>query len=71
MRKLRDTATLVGRIPAPEPDGPPQFWRHFVYVSRASPHHDALVAVLRGVVVGPAVVTSQAVDDPRSVPSPR
>jgi hypothetical protein len=53
MRKVRDTATLVGRIPAPEPIDPPRFWRHSVYVSRASPHHDALVRALRGVLVDP------------------
>jgi hypothetical protein len=58
MRKLRDTATLVGRIPAPHPIDPPRSWRHFVYVSRASPHHDALVAALRGVVVDPAPLSS-------------
>jgi hypothetical protein len=51
MRKLRDTATLVGRIPAPLPIDPPRAWRHYVYVSRASPYHDALVAALRDVVV--------------------
>jgi hypothetical protein len=51
MRKVRDTATLVGRIPAPQPIDPPRGWRHFVYVSRASPYHDALVAALRGVVL--------------------
>jgi hypothetical protein len=51
MRKLRDTATLVGRIPAPLPIDPPRAWRHYVYVSRASPHHDALVRALRGVLV--------------------
>ncbi len=51
MRKLRDTATLVGMIPPPLPVNPPRFWRHFVYVSRASPHHDALVSALRGVLV--------------------
>jgi arabinofuranosyltransferase len=54
MRKLRDTATLVGMIPPPQSLDPPRFWRHFVYVSRASPHHDALVAALRGAVVPPA-----------------
>lgn len=51
MRKLRDTSTFVGMIPHPEPLDPPRSWRHFVYVSRASPHHDALVAALRGAVV--------------------
>jgi len=55
MRKLRDTATLVGMIPNKEPLDPPRFWRHFVYVSRASPHHDALVAALRGAVVPPVL----------------
>jgi hypothetical protein len=55
MRKLRDTATLVGMIPLSEPLDPPRFWRHFVYVSRASPYHDALVAALRGAVVPPAL----------------
>jgi hypothetical protein len=53
MRKVRDTATLVGMIPAPQPPNPPRGWRHFVYVSRASPYHDALVRALRGVVVPP------------------
>jgi len=51
MRKLRDTATLVGMIPVGQPLDPPRGWRHFLYVSRASPHHDALVRVLRGSVV--------------------
>lgn len=51
MRRLRETATLVGMLPSPGPLDPPRQWRHFVYVSRASPHHDALVAALRGVVV--------------------
>jgi hypothetical protein len=50
MRKLRDSATLVGRIPAPEPVDPPRTWRHFLYVSRSSPYHDALVGALRKVV---------------------
>ena len=54
MRKLRDTATLVGRIPSPLSIDPPRAWRHFVYVSRASPHHDALVGALRGAVAAPA-----------------
>lgn len=53
MRKQRDTATLVGMIPHPEPLDPPRSWRHYLYVSRASPHHDALVAALRGAVVQP------------------
>lgn len=51
MRKLRDTATLVGMIPPPIAIDPPRAWRHYLYVSRTSPHHDALVQALRGVVV--------------------
>lgn len=53
MRKLRDTATLVGMIPHAAPLDPPRAWRHYLYVSRASPHHDALVGALRGAVVRP------------------
>lgn len=51
MRKLRDAATLVGMIPPPIALDPPRAWRHYIYVSRTSPHHDALVQALRGVVV--------------------
>jgi hypothetical protein len=58
MRKLRDTATLVGMIPVPTPLEPPRSWRHFVYVSRASPHHDALVQALREAVVQPVPLAS-------------
>jgi arabinofuranosyltransferase len=57
MRKLRDTATLVAMIAPPVRMDPPQAWLHFVYVSRASKHHDALVAALRGAAV-PAVPES-------------
>jgi arabinofuranosyltransferase len=58
MRKLRDTATLVGMIPLPQALDPPRGWRHFLYVSRASPHHDALVRALRGAVVRPEPLAS-------------
>jgi hypothetical protein len=58
MRKLRDTATLVGMIPAPLPVDPPRSWLHFVYVSRASPHHDVLVGALREVLADPAPLSS-------------
>jgi arabinofuranosyltransferase len=51
MRKLRDTATLVGMIPLQQTLDPPRGWRHFLYVSRASPHHDALVRALRVAVI--------------------
>lgn len=53
MRKLRDTATLVGMIRVPQPHAPPRGFRHFVFVSRDSPHHDELVRALRGAVVRP------------------
>jgi arabinofuranosyltransferase len=53
MRKLRDTATLVGMIPSPQPLDPPRGFRHYLHVSRASPHHDALVRALRHAVVPP------------------
>jgi hypothetical protein len=58
MRKLRDTATLVGMIPLSEPLDPPRSWRHFVYVSRSSPHHDVLVRAIRGAVVRPDPLAS-------------
>lgn len=61
MRKLRDNATLVGMIPLPQSIEPPRGWRHFVYVSRASPHHDALVRALR-----PSVVRADPLPSPQS-----
>jgi arabinofuranosyltransferase len=62
MRKLRDTATLVGMIPPPVSLDPPRTWRHYLYVNRATPHHDALVRALRGAVVQAVPVAAPAPD---------
>lgn len=49
MQILRDFATLVGEMNTNRPR-----WRSFVYVWKASPHHDRLVAHLRSRVDIPA-----------------